>query len=105
MKCVFMVAEKPSLAGSIANILSNKSCSSRKGIHLYFQVYICSVFTFFSFKGSNGACQVYEWQGSFKDERVLFKMTSVCGHVRNSILRVVLNPLEASSIYLYIYIY
>lgn len=31
MKTAFMVAEKPSLAASLANILSNGHCSSRKG--------------------------------------------------------------------------
>ena len=45
MKTVLMVAEKPSLAQSIANILSKKSCEYRKGF--------------------NGACAVNEWQGKF----------------------------------------
>lgn len=31
MKCVFMVAEKPSLAVSLAQILSNGDVKSRKG--------------------------------------------------------------------------
>ncbi|KAG8034089.1 hypothetical protein G9C98_008570 [Cotesia typhae] len=61
MKTVFMVAEKPSLAASLANILSNGHCSSRKGM--------------------NGSCSVHEWVGQFKSETVSFKMTSVCGHV------------------------
>lgn len=59
-----MVAEKPSLALSLAKILSNGSLSSRKG--------------------SNGACSIHEWNGSFKGERVNFRMTSVCGHVMTS---------------------
>lgn len=33
------------------------------------------------FPGSNGACSVHEWKGVFQGESVLFKMTSVCGHV------------------------
>lgn len=32
MKTVFMVAEKPSLAASLANILSNGKNTTRKGI-------------------------------------------------------------------------
>lgn len=63
MKTVIMVAEKPSLAQSIANILSHKKCDFRKGF--------------------NGACSVHEWQGNFPPtgEKVRYKMTSVCGHV------------------------
>ena len=34
-----------------------------------------------SFPGSNNACTVHEWVGSFQRENVRFKMTSVCGHV------------------------
>ena len=54
---VLMVAEKPSLAASIAQILSNHKASSRKGF--------------------NGACSVHEWSNN----NVKYKMTSVCGHV------------------------
>ncbi|XP_064118388.1 DNA topoisomerase 3-beta-1-like [Macrobrachium nipponense] len=61
MKSVLMVAEKPSLAQSLAEILSNKKCSTRKGF--------------------NGACSIHEWTGSFVNQPVRFKMTSVCGHV------------------------
>ncbi|KMQ89198.1 dna topoisomerase 3-beta-1 [Lasius niger] len=61
MKTALMVAEKPSLAASLANILSNGRCSTRKGL--------------------NGSCSVHEWVGQFKSETVNFKMTSVCGHV------------------------
>ncbi|XP_034647313.1 DNA topoisomerase 3-beta-1 isoform X2 [Trachemys scripta elegans] len=61
MKTVFMVAEKPSLAQSIAKILSRGNMSSHKGL--------------------NGACSVHEYTGSFVGQCVHFKMTSVCGHV------------------------
>ncbi|XP_022920150.1 DNA topoisomerase 3-beta-1 [Onthophagus taurus] len=61
MKTALMVAEKPSLAASLANILSNGKCSSRRGL--------------------NGSCSVHEWNGTFKNETVRLKMTSVCGHV------------------------
>uniref|UniRef100_A0A4W4F4F1 DNA topoisomerase n=1 Tax=Electrophorus electricus TaxID=8005 RepID=A0A4W4F4F1_ELEEL len=61
MRTVLMVAEKPSLAQSIAKILSKGNCSSRKGL--------------------NGACSVHEYTGSFLGQTVRFKMTSVCGHV------------------------
>uniref|UniRef100_A0A1B6EGG0 DNA topoisomerase n=1 Tax=Clastoptera arizonana TaxID=38151 RepID=A0A1B6EGG0_9HEMI len=61
MKTALMVAEKPSLAASLANILSNGKNNSRKG--------------------SNGVCSVHEWQGLFRSETIHFKMTSVCGHV------------------------
>jgi len=63
MKTVFMVAEKPSLAQSLAKILSNGQMSSRKG--------------------SNGACSIHEYTGRFPGvaEQCRFKFTSVCGHV------------------------
>jgi len=57
-----MVAEKPSLALSLAKILSGGAGLSSR-------------------KGSNGACSVHEWSGRFRGENVHFKMTSVCGHV------------------------
>lgn len=60
-KTVLMVAEKPSLAASLATILSNGKSSSRKGL--------------------SSGCSVHEWTGNFKTESVNFKMTSVCGHV------------------------
>lgn len=60
---VLMVAEKPSLARSLAEILSRKKCRRRKST--------CS------------ACDVYEFEGVFPADRqpAAFKMTSVCGHV------------------------
>lgn len=58
---VLMVAEKPSLAQSIAKILSNNNMNSRKGF--------------------NNACSIHEWSGKFMNYQVRFKMTSVCGHV------------------------
>lgn len=61
MRTALMVAEKPSLAQSLAQILSDGKCSSRRGF--------------------NGACSVHEWTGKFRGENVKFKMTSVCGHV------------------------
>ncbi|CAG9836094.1 unnamed protein product [Diabrotica balteata] len=61
MKVVFMVAEKPSLAASLATILSNGKNTTRKGF--------------------NGACSVHEWVGVFMNAPSKFKMTSVCGHV------------------------
>lgn len=45
MKAVLMVAEKPSLALSIAKILSNEPLNSRKGI--------------------SNACTVHEYNGMF----------------------------------------
>ncbi|XP_034190961.2 DNA topoisomerase 3-beta isoform X1 [Osmia lignaria lignaria] len=61
MKTALMVAEKPSLGASLANILSNGRCTTRKGL--------------------NGSCSLHEWVGQFRSETVNFKMTSVCGHV------------------------
>lgn len=61
MKTVLMVAEKPSLALSIAKFLSRGQMSTRKGL--------------------NSACSVHEYNGQFNKEPAKFKMTSVCGHV------------------------
>lgn len=33
------------------------------------------------FVGSNGVCTVHEWKGLLFGQTVLFRMTSVCGHV------------------------
>lgn len=45
--------------------------------------FFCSCLFFFSkkIKGFNGACSVHEYAGTFKGEKVNFKMTAVCGHV------------------------
>lgn len=73
MVVVLMVAEKPSLAKSLAEILSRKTCSRRKS--------------------SCSACDVYEFDGKLQlpppprgggrppSFPAHFKMTSVCGHV------------------------
>jgi len=61
MVLVFMVAEKPMLAQSIASLLSDKHSVSRKGW--------------------NGACSVHEYDGQFRGQPCRFKMTSTCGHV------------------------
>ncbi|KRX99910.1 DNA topoisomerase 3-beta-1, partial [Trichinella pseudospiralis] len=61
MKVVLMVAEKPLLAKSIAEILSNGRMSTRRGF--------------------NGACSIHEYNGDFFGQPVRFKMTSTCGHV------------------------
>lgn len=65
---VLMVAEKPSLAKSLGEILSHRKCSRRKSM--------CN------------ACDVYEFHGEFlggggrgRGLDAHFKMTSVCGHV------------------------
>ncbi|GFR42563.1 hypothetical protein Agub_g3474, partial [Astrephomene gubernaculifera] len=55
---VFMVAEKPSLAQSIAQILSDGRMSSRRA-----------------------ALDVHEFEGRFRGQPARFKMTSVIGHV------------------------
>ncbi|XP_054712265.1 DNA topoisomerase 3-beta-1-like isoform X2 [Uloborus diversus] len=64
MKQVLMVAEKPSLAQSLAHILSNGHVKQRKGL--------------------SSACAVYEYDGIFNSQSVKFKMTSVCGHVMST---------------------
>ena len=61
MKTVIMVAEKPSLAQSIANILSKKTCDYRQEI---FPNYCLSYVSTIR-KGFNGACAVNEWQAKF----------------------------------------
>ena len=62
MPVVLMVAEKPSLAQSLANILSNGRHRTRKGF--------------------NNANSIHEYKSSFRGEKdVFFKFTSVCGHI------------------------
>lgn len=61
MKQVLMVAEKPSLAQSLAQILSNGKMRTRKGL--------------------SSACSIHEYEGTFLGQPSRFKMTSVCGHV------------------------
>lgn len=62
MSSVLMVAEKPSLAESLAKILSHGRCRSRKGV--------------------SSACPIHEYRGRFhRESDVLFKFTSVCGHL------------------------
>lgn len=57
-----MVAEKPSLALSISQILSHGQLSSRKGF--------------------NNVCSIHEWTGRFQSNpSARFRMTSVAGHV------------------------
>ncbi len=57
-----MVAEKPSLALSISQILSNGQLSSRKGF--------------------NNVCSLHEWTGRYQsNSSARFRMTSVAGHV------------------------
>lgn len=56
---VLMVAEKPSLAASIAEILASGAPLDSRG----------------------GSLAVHEWQGTFRGQPALFRMTSVIGHV------------------------
>eukprot|EP00051_Salpingoeca_urceolata_P020697 m.313864 g.313864 ORF g.313864 m.313864 type:complete len:860 (+) comp19665_c0_seq2:161-2740(+) len=60
MTVVLMVAEKPSLAKSLADILSSHRAVSHKG---------------------NGGCTVHEYNGTFQGQPVHFRFTSVMGHV------------------------
>jgi DNA topoisomerase-3 len=53
-----MVAEKPSLAASIAGFLSQGTACARRG-----------------------SVDVHEWDGAFRGARASFRMTSVCGHL------------------------
>ena len=66
MKIVFMVAEKPSLAKSLAELLSDGKCESI----------------------GRGPCSIHEYPGTFQDEHVLFRFTSVAGHMLRFIISV-----------------
>jgi len=95
MKTALMVAEKPSLAASLANILSNGRSTTRKGTPIISErtdlrsdrvssvtvllLYLLCLLSLLP--GLNGSCSVHEWIGPFRSETVNFKMTSVCGHV------------------------
>lgn len=61
MSTVLMIAEKPSLAESLAKILSGGQSRSRKGV--------------------SSACPVHEYRGRFMRNEAYFKFTSVCGHL------------------------
>ena len=58
---VLMVAEKPSLARSIAQILSSGASTTRQG--------------------TSPVCPVHEWHGHFQGRPALLKMTATVGHV------------------------
>ncbi|XP_026192377.1 DNA topoisomerase 3-beta-1 [Cyclospora cayetanensis] len=58
---VLMVAEKPSIAETLASILSNNNYTKRKGI--------------------SPVTSVWEFRGNFAGEPVLFKVTSTAGHI------------------------
>ena len=59
MKIVFMVAEKPSLAKSLADLLSDGQAHTTGG----------------------GVSCVHEYEGVFQGERAHFKFTAVAGHM------------------------
>ena len=62
MSTVLMIAEKPSLAESLARILSGGRSRARKGV--------------------SSACPVHEFRGRFmREPDAFFKFTSVCGHL------------------------
>ncbi|EAS07738.1 DNA topoisomerase I (macronuclear) [Tetrahymena thermophila SB210] len=58
---VLLVAEKPSVARKIASALSNKTSKKRQGKVRYLPVYV--------------------YEGRFKGQKTIFKVTSVTGHV------------------------
>eukprot|EP00920_Eleutheroschizon_duboscqi_P012971 GHVT01030767.1.p1 GENE.GHVT01030767.1~~GHVT01030767.1.p1 ORF type:complete len:759 (-),score=151.53 GHVT01030767.1:1712-3988(-) len=58
---VLMVAEKPSIADTIATFLSNKEYNKRKGI--------------------SPVTSVWEFNGTFQGRRAFFKVTSTAGHI------------------------
>ena len=59
---VLMVAEKPSIARSIADILSNRKSHVKKS-------------------GVSAKCSIHEFSGDFRGRPALIKVTSVLGHV------------------------
>ncbi|CDJ44249.1 DNA topoisomerase, related, partial [Eimeria tenella] len=58
---VLMVAEKPSIAETLADILSKKNCSKRRGI--------------------SPVTSVWEFRGEFLGQPAFFKVTSTAGHI------------------------
>lgn len=50
-------------------------------IILYFILIYVLIILYYIFSGGNKSCPVHEWVGKFQGETVLFKMSSVCGHV------------------------
>lgn len=58
---VLMVAEKPSIAQTLADALSNNKYNSRSGV--------------------SPVCKVHEYEGDFYGQKAWFKVTSCAGHV------------------------
>ena len=70
---ILMVAEKPSLAKSIGEILSHRNYERRKSI--------CNACDVYEFKGTFPAGGSAHGRGTGYGVEAHFKMTSVCGHV------------------------